>query len=369
MIFCEKCFCDREIISIIKSIDKKGNCPICGKNDVYLYDTENDNVLENFFDKIIAVYEVSDLLPDNFPKSDLHLLKDELSLNWNIFNKKISSSHIYKILVELSPQMYSVYPDIFDKPIGNSKKYDAEYLFANSILRANKWDEFVNSLKYENRFHSNYINTNILETFCTYLRKIYRKGHIFFRSRISSEEGYPELEMGAPPHEKATDGRVNPTGISRLYLSNNTETTIHEVRAGAFDFVSVGTFELLEDITIVDLKLIDEISPFIDELDSLQYAINRDPLNKINDEMGKALRRGDSHLDYIPTQFIADFIKSIYHEDKLTNKIVFDYDGIEYRSTMNPNGFNLAAFYPKKFKCTGVVTYKIDKLKYDTSQV
>ena len=83
--------------------------------------------------------------------------------------------------------------------------------------------------------------------------------------------------------------------------------------------------------------------------------------------MSKSLRRSDSHLDYVPTQFIADFIKSIFHEDKQTNKIIYDYDGIEYGSTMNKNGYNLAAFYPEKFECIKVDVYKIDELQYRKS--
>jgi len=369
MIFCEKCFCDKEIVSIIRGLDNTGNCSTCGKKNIYIYDTDKDIALIDFFDKLIEIYDTIELLPDNYPKADLHLLKDEISFNWNIFNKAVSSTKIYDILVQLSPGMYEEYPDVFDKPIGNSKKYDQKYLFENSILRTNTWDEFVNSLKYDNRFHTNYINTDILQTLCSYLRKPYHKGETFFRGRISPEEGYTAEEMGAPPKDKAAEGRANSAGISRLYVANDIETTIHEVKAGAFDYITVGTFELLQDITVVDLKLIDKISPFIDTLDCTQYAINKDHLNKINGEMGKSLRRSDSHLDYIPTQFIADFIKSISHEDKTTNTIIFDYDGIEYRSTMNANGFNLAAFYPDKFKCVKVETFKIDELHYKRSLI
>jgi hypothetical protein len=37
-------------------------------------------------------------------------------------------------------------------------------------------------------------------------------------------------ELMAPPSQKAKDGRINPCGISYLYLSNNVETAIIEVR-------------------------------------------------------------------------------------------------------------------------------------------
>ena len=102
---------------------------------------------------------------------------------------------------------------------------------------------------------------------------------------------------------------------------------LHEVRAGVFDFVSVGTFRLKQDITVVDLRAITEISPFVEGLEYLDHAINKQYLEKLNTEMSKSLRRSDSTLDYVPTQYIVDFIKSIEHND------MQEYDGIEYNST------------------------------------
>lgn len=146
-------------------------------------------------------------------------------------------------------------------------------------------------------------------------------------------------------------------------MAGDTKTTIHEVRAGAFDYITVGKFELLQDIIVVDLKSIDKISPFIPDLDILELAINKEHLNKINREMGKALRRNDSSLDYVPTQFISDFIKSLSIEDGEK------YAGIEYNSTMNNSGFNLAIYYPEYFKCIDTDIYKVESLKYETNPI
>lgn len=360
MIICSECFLDDEISLIIKSLNNRGMCPTCGKRNSFIYDTETDDQLNNIFDDLISIYSTMDSLPADFPKSDLHLLKDELQANWNIFDK-LTSAQIYCILVELSKDMYSEYPNLFDLPVGNPKKYDSQYLSMNSILRTNQWDEFVKALKYDNRFHTDHVNTDILDIFCSYIRKTYHAGAIFYRGRISPDFGYIIDDMGAPPKEVASDGRANSAGISRLYLANNIDTTIREVRAGAFDIISVGKFVLKEDITVVDLKSIDKISPFIESLDCLQYAINKEHLNKINIEMGRSLRRSDSPLDYIPTQYISDFIKSIKHDG------VPEYAGIEYKSTMNSEGYNLAIFNPTLFDCIEVSTYKIDELAYKTS--
>ena len=165
-------------------------------------------------------------------------------------------------------------------------------------------------------------------------------------------------KMGAPPIEYTTDGRANAKGIRCLYLGDSAETTIYETRAGAYDFVTVGKFKLKKDIIVVDLKRINQISPFIEELDCLEYAINKEHLNKINNEMGRIMRRSDSALDYIPTQYITDFVKSITHNE------VAEYAGIEYKSVMHENGYNLAIFNPELFECIDTKIYK--PVKADT---
>ena len=266
-------------------------------------------------------------------------------------------------MVELSSDLYSETPELFDSPIINAQIDDTTSITENSILRGYKWDDFVFSLKHQNRFHTGYMNTDILEKFCSYIRKPYKKGTKFYRARISSKKGFEPIDMGAPKADIVSDGRANSAGIRRLYLADDFLTTIYETRAGAFDFVSVGCFELQKDITVVDFKLINQISPVTEGLSALQYIINRDLLNKINDEMGKTMRRSDSVLDYLPTQYITDFIQSISYEDGP------EYDGIEYRSTLHPAGYNLAIFKPELFKCISVDVYRVNEIKYDPMKI
>lgn len=122
--------------------------------------------------------------------------------------------------------------------------------------------------------------------------------------------------------------------------------------------MTVGKFKLKKDIIVVDLKRINQISPFIEGLNCLEYAINKEHLNKINDEMSKIMRRSDSALDYVPTQYITDFVKSIIHDD------VAEYAGIEYKSVMHSEGYNLALFDPDLCECVDTQVYGIDTIDY-----
>ena len=222
---------------------------------------------------------------------------------------------------------------------------------------------FVTEIKTKNRYHSKLINFDILEKYCSFIRKTYKAGDLFYRARISERNGYPIDEMSAPPAGKSSEGRANARGITCLYVASDVDTTLHEVRAGVFDFVCVGTFRLKKDITVVDLRAIAEISPFVEGLEYLDHAINKQYLEKLNTEMSKSLRRSDSTLDYVPTQYIVDFIKSIEHNDEQ------EYDGIEYNSTTNPGGYNLAIFNPDLFECVSVSVYDIEKLQYTSKKV
>lgn len=110
---------------------------------------------------------------------------------------------------------------------------------------------------------------------------------------------------------------------------------------------------------VVELKEINSGSPFSGN--PKEYAVNRELLKKINNEMSKVLRRNDSILDYIPTQYISDCIKGALDPDGKP------YAGIEYKSTMYPEGYNLAIFYPKLFDCVEVKVHKVKELYYQTT--
>jgi hypothetical protein len=57
--------------------------------------------------------------------------------------------------------------------------------------------------------------------------------------------------MGNPPntHQPKAAERT-PTAFRTLYLANDITTTLYEVRASLFDYVTVGTFRLEENISV-----------------------------------------------------------------------------------------------------------------------
>lgn len=211
MIFCSKCFQDMEIKAVIDSTGDYGHCQICGASNVSIYDTDKRTELTESFEDLINIYLPSSLLPECYPKSEVALLKDELLNRWDIFNN-ISASKVYSIITAICKEKYEEMPELFDSPVGIAQLYNGEYVAEHSLLKSNNWESFTNNIKSINRFHTNYINLDILEKFCSYIRKKYERTSIFYRGRVSPESGYPLDKMGAPDSKIATAGRANCEG-------------------------------------------------------------------------------------------------------------------------------------------------------------
>lgn len=350
------CFKDIEIRSIIESQGIIGTCEVTGQTEQYLYDTEESSELSDNFSEVLDVYTPESELPNDFPDK----LKDNIEIilerDWAIFN--IPAADIKKVIVAICHENYTKDSSIFNEKVGIENLCDSGYMERKCIMKQNDWDSFVSSIKNRNRFHSNHINLALLrELFQSpRMQVVIKKGNAsFYRARICEGKCLNKEEMGPPPIEYVTAGRANSKGIRCLYLASDVTTTLHEIRARDLDYISIGKFKSKKDIRVVDLSNLDKISPFSDDaFDFEWFAINMNILKKISYEIAKPLRRQDSELDYLPAQYISDFVKSL------------GFDGICYRSTLNSNGVNYAIFEHKKFECEEVVLYHVKSLEYNT---
>ena len=306
---CERCFKDSEIKAIIRGNNTLGKCDFCYSDNVFICNLENNEYLRDNFESLLDVYTPINEMGRNYPKEKADLIKNVLCSQWSIFN--LNPDGVYKFLISLLPEKYHEQPALFDNPIGISGSVDDEYMNRYSILGTYQWEDFVREIKEKNRFHTNIINKDILKTILLATCKQYKAGSIFYRARIwNDRHGFDKDHMGAPPALKASAGRANPEGIS----------------------------------------------PF-QEIDCSLLAINLPHLRKIGYEISKPLRRHDSPLDYLPTQYISDYIKSV------------GFAGIEYKSTMCKKGVNFAIFDETLFECIGTESYEIDSLTYGYSMI
>ena len=358
MICCIDCFKDTEIRAAIEMLGHKGNCPICKKKNTWIYDSEQDadkTNVEELLDSILEVYVPESELPILYPEEEKASIEDRLLKDWNIFAgnlsevKQIVSEHVFESLdLDLK---------ITKERVGIPQLYDETYLKNNSIMGKYSWNVFKKYLRNENRFHSKYINLEILESVLKETEIIIPKGTRFYRARVSDKNGYTRKEMWAPPDDVASSGRANSKGQSCIYLCSHKKTTVKEIRAHAFDYVTIATFKFNRDVRVLDLSSIVHSSPFYSGTDKVAYLLNEGTLCQIQNDLAKPMSRLDSDLDCLPTQYISDFAKFL------------GYDGVKYYSTFDKEAYNVALFDSSACDCTYHRNFLIGDLEYKMTAV
>lgn len=234
------------------------------------------------------------------------------------------------------------------------------------------WSEFCRFISKTNRYvldkHWRQFTDTVISTAAKREHTL-KSGSTLARARIGSrEEEYEDSkgdfsidfgplgrqDMEAPPPHKAKDGRINPHGISYLYLSNDIETAILEVRPWLKQDVSVGFFKITKDLKCVDTSR-DRKGTFI-YIGRGKPKLAPDTIEEyvwggINDSFSRPVAAGDERTDYIPTQYLSECFK------------VAGYDGIIYKSSLTGKGYNIALFNPENARLQGAKVYSIESIK------
>lgn len=328
---CIECFSSKYIQDVIRTNSAlTGDCDYCNSKSVTLYTPKE---LTLFFLPIFDLYSEDEV---NGNPLSLQIEKD--------FENKIFSIQVRDKLSLLLKDIYS--EDKSESEWITESKMSLSCIKESSNVEKiqplqTSWEKFAEEIKYSNRFHiKNTLDLEILEKILRVHEKPINKGKIFYRSRISSKSGFEINEMANPPIDKAKAGRANPIGISYLYLSDSVQTTLYEARAALFDYITVGEFRLKEDISIINLRG-DTYDPILlSENGHLEEFLVFLPFKtRLESELSKPRKRTDLDLDYLPTQYLSEFIKSL------------GYTGVEFKSSMYEEGYNLAIFEPEKFEC------------------
>jgi hypothetical protein len=350
MFSCANCYTDNELKSHINTQSTQtGNCSFCGAKDLKIIDTRE---LSDFYIRFLKAYKPCET-DDIINGEDLFSL---IINDWAIFPK--DAPYVFDLL-------NSTFEGFDDQKELLTKKYKSISL-SNPLAQIGdsaieNWNQFNQEIKTQNRyFLSSKLDLELLKQIilsaCSFT---YAKGKLFYRARIADTRmGLPIENMGKPPAEKATAGRANPKGIPYLYLSNNEKTTLFETRSYIYDFVTIADFQITQNIKVARLQDIEKLSPFqLDEDGVGDFLALRSYLIALETELSKPVRRGDNELDYLPSQYLCEFIKSI------------GFDGVEYRSSLYTNGFNIALFNDSKIRCIKIKTVQVKIKDIDQDEI
>ena len=164
-------------------------------------------------------------------------------------------------------------------------------------------------------------------------------------------KGYKALDSGAPPADIGSAGRINPEKIQYLYLAEDPETAIYEVRPTIGQLVSVASFKTVDEVKIYDLA--HEIKPQEGESPENDYSL----YNVIQQRFSEP-NTGDT-FRYLPTQYLGELIKQM------------GFDGLRFKSSLKNGGINVVLFDDKMCKAVSSDMVKVGdiELKFENPEI
>lgn len=331
MLICKDCFADEELRSEVSFNGSDfGLCEVCHSTDILIDSSE----FYAFFDGLVKLFS-----PSESGKPIAELIQED----WHLFkDSKVATILLNEVLIN------GKYPF----SINNRVNYRSDI-----INRIAVWDRLKKSVKENSRFFTS-IDEFLQYKYISPGGDGLRVGQKLFRSRITpvGQKKIKGKNMGCPPKDLATPGRANPIGIPYLYLCDTAKTTYFEVRAVYLDKLSVGTFEIVRDLSLVDFIYdVNLYLSFVDgSLPLSEIIIKKKIIDAISSDLSKPLRRYDSELEYVPTQFICEYCKDYVNAD-----------GISFESSLHRGGRNYVLFDQTAAKCTRVVSHIISRIDID----
>ncbi len=330
---CGNCFNDFEIKSHIDAFSKStGNCNFCGYSNVPVLDIDE---LMDFFIELLGLFE-----NDNVGKPLFRILQED----WNLFSSmKVASKILSVVMIDNDLFMSHKSPNV-------NVKYIPEI---DEVI--SYWEHLKDSLKWERRFileMDNIIDLGWDKYFAETI-SISNESNLF-RARIHFDEQtdiYDLKQMGSPPREKSSEGRANPLGIPYLYLSKDIKTTFYETKVLLHDEVSIGRFALKKDANLNFVDFTETPSAFLGMGELENYCRKTLLKKRIGKDLSKPIRRYDSKIEYVPTQFICEFLR-----------YVIGADGIIFKSSLNPEGQNVVLFNENLIECIDVNKYIVSEM-------
>lgn len=149
--------------------------------------------------------------------------------------------------------------------------------------------------------------------------------------------GFDAKKSDAPPSKNSMQGRVNPIGISYLYVARNIDTAIAEIQPTIEQTISVAKIKTLRKLKLFSFEFSDVLKNLksikIDEAQE-QIGISFWELQILFDTISELFSKPalGNQNNYYVTQYLSEFIKHL------------GFDGIKYKSSLKKGGSNIVLF-------------------------
>jgi hypothetical protein len=222
------------------------------------------------------------------------------------------------------------------------------------------WSSFVEIVKHRTRYHFHLLTQHedaepgevgpgdILSVISGCISQLtlftqLSPGHLMYRVRLRNANDSWEpnaAELGAPPNSKARAGRMNPAGISYLYLALDTSTALAETITTPPVTAVVATFAATRPLSVIDLTALPE-PPSVFDFERADMRESLLFLEGFIESISQPTTKNHlEHVEYIPSQVVCEYLAQVFQSPPSFAKL----DGLLYRSAVRPGGINLVIF-------------------------
>jgi len=258
--------------------------------------------------------------------------------------------------------------DNYWPPDGEEPFYDREYSYKSNEYGYDEhsltWRWFRNGILHEQRFFNSDALKKLNDIFdglhlirnesndpAVYELKPDGPNSVFYRARISNNPAAraeiiddPATNLGPPPEQLRTAGRMNSSGIMTYYGAFDLQTCIAELRPAVGEKIATAQFTLARPILVLDTTGFTGRPKAINIFAKTHIKRMRlwKFMTQFMNEIAQPCLPSDEHLDYVPTQVVSEYLTHLHEvPGAYEGKRI---DGIIYRSAQRANGKNIAIF-------------------------
>lgn len=144
-----------------------------------------------------------------------------------------------------------------------------------------------------------------------------------FDENLEEAPSWGAAALGTTPRQHAVKpNRMSPAGIPMFYGAFDQETAVQEVTQSSPMRLAVGAFELSHACTVVDFTQLPPIPSMFDpERGHQARALTF--LHQFVRQMAKPVNPARDHIDYIPTQVVAEYLMKAFNPHQPVHGIVY----------------------------------------------
>lgn len=351
---CDTCFSDPALIAYVKDNAIENECDFCGRKEGRPIAASADEVVDLIMESIRTEWTdpVEELAYDS-AEGGYQGHQIEFDQVLSEVGEPIAGDEFREALIAATTR-YTV----------QWCKADYGAPFEDEAM-AYDWSDLVDHVKFRSRyFFSTQVRegreagqrgsaVDILTDITAFaesagLLKTISAGRRFWRARASEAARAFETpgELGTPPPAVAlSSNRMSPAGIPAFYGAEDIDTAIEEIQTVPVPesdaYWSAGEFALSNDCLVLDLATMPDPPSIFDS----ERALRR-PLYFLADfaaDISQPLEAlGREHVDYVPTQVVAEFLRLSFVSE------LGPVAGVRYRSVRHDGGTCVVLFIPNE---------------------